>query len=282
MYAVLDQAGDTLKSHGHIVYLGEGAAGKWGIVDASECPPTFGADVFDVRGYIPDGWASFCKSCLKISDTDHDYDIGFQDFKEKILPGLSSKDLTVLTGTAPFYEKHQDLFASMDRTKVFQILIEPVSKTLKNNPSFDLIISGAKDWDEIPMFTSMMLKLVYNAITTAAHVFKGKVFQNKMIDLRISNNKLYHRAVQIIQGLIGVKESTAVDALLRSVYGTDRVASANRTAPVSSHIQATVGREGIVPVALLLATERFTIKQAMSRVEKEHIIRNIIKPVPES
>ena len=123
----------------------------------------------------------------------------------------------------------------------------------------------------------MSVKLIYNAITTAAHIFKGKVFKNKMIDLRISNNKLYHRCIHIIQKLMGVSEQEAEKSLLRSIYKTDRLTKIQTSAPVSKHIQTATNEEKIVPIALVLAKEQISYREARARVEDVHIVRHIIK-----
>ena len=279
----LEMAGEALNHQGHIYYVGEGIAGKWGIVDASECPPTFGADFEDVRGFIPGGWTQFCTSCPAHTHVENRYDIDVEQFRRSILPELQPKDLIVFTGSDAFYRRFGDLVRMCEGSAVYRIGIrKELTRSDLSGIAMDLNIEEAEDWKTMPVFTSTMIKLMYNAVTTAAHIFRGKVYKNKMIDLRISNNKLYHRAIRIIGELMHVDQATAFTALLKSIYRADSLEPAVIEAPVSSHIVEGTGRDRIIPVALLLATGRFDFQTARERVEKEHIVRNIIKNEPGS
>ena len=275
---ILDQAGRSLNNRGHIYYLGEGMAGKLGIVDASECPPTYGADFHDVRGFIENGWTSFCPQSTDYSHMDNLFDIGFENFKQNLLPGLSSNDTIVFTGTEPFFQKQNPLIKKCEKFNTFKILIHVgncINENLKNH--YDIILENTLNFDTIPMLTSMSIKLIYNAITTGAHIFKGKVFKNKMIDIRISNNKLYFRCINIIKELMGVRDSTAETSLLKSIYHTDVVEKDIKAYPISKHIQNASNQEKIIPIAFLLSTGKYTYSKARNSVYKEHIVRNIIK-----
>ena len=98
-----------------------------------------------------------------------------------------------------------------------------------------------------------------------------------MIDLRISNHKLYRRSVRIIDGLTGAGEPAAEEALLRSIHRVDRITRDIREMPVSSHVRVAVGRERVVPVALLLAARKWTYERARAEIQKEPILRNIVR-----
>jgi len=122
----------------------------------------------------------------------------------------------------------------------------------------------------------MAVKLVLNAITTGAHVLAGKVFSNRMVDLRISNNKLFHRTVSIITDLIGVSAEEAHEALLKAVFQTDELTDAEREAPISACIEAARDVEKVVPKALLIATGRFTYQAATEALKRNPIVRSVI------
>ena len=275
---LLDRAGESLNHRGHLYYFGEADAGKWGIVDASECPPTFGADFHDVRGFIEGGWAAFCPLCKDHSGCGDLFDIGLDHFQDRLVPALKDEDTVIVTGSASFFERHARLIQFLDKGHVFRIGIGLKSQS-EAGPSqeYDMVLQEDGNHPIGRMLTSMSLKLVYNAITTGAHIFKGKVFGNRMIDLRISNNKLYHRCIHILQELMAVDCAAAEEALLKSIHRIDTVSEKIKTSPVSSHIQAATDRERIVPVALVLSTGRFTYEEARIRVDREHIVRNIIR-----
>jgi hypothetical protein len=77
--------------------------------------------------------------------------------------------------------------------------------------------------ESYPAFVELSAKLILNAISTGAHILRGKVFKNRMIDLTISNNKLYHRALSLLQELASLNPEDSVNVLLRSIYQVDTV-----------------------------------------------------------
>jgi hypothetical protein len=98
-----------------------------------------------------------------------------------------------------------------------------------------------------------------------------------MVDLRISNNKLYHRTVGIIGDLMKVSGENARIALLRSVYQTDNLTSEQLDAHISKHIEIAKSVEKVVPKALLLATGKFTYDAAAKALAEEPIVRTVIE-----
>ena len=115
------------------------------------------------------------------------------------------------------------------------------------------------------MFSDVLIKLALNAITTGAHVLKGKVFENQMIDLAVSNAKLFFRSIGIIASIARVTQRQARDALLQAIYQPcERCSSECGEAgvfgveelldvPVSDHIVQAQRSSQIIPMALLLA-----------------------------
>ncbi len=189
---------------------------------------------------------------------------------------MSAKDTLILSGTASFYKTHSDLFELCRHIQPFRIFIQTDSAE-KSETGADYVLENAQDFDIIPMRSGLQIKLIYNAVTTAAHIFKGKVYRNKMIDLRISNNKLYYRSIRIIQDITGASEEKAEEALLRTIYESDVISDRERNTPVSRHIIKATEREKIVPAALILASGNVTYAEALKKIQSEHIIRNIIK-----
>ena len=107
----------------------------------------------------------------------------------------------------------------------------------------------------------MSLKWMVNAVSSGAQIMNGKVVKNRMINFSPSNNKLFHRSVEMIQTLSGLKDSSlARDCLLRSIYQINEVTEEKRKAPISDHVMAATPNEeemfqenNVMPVALLLA-----------------------------
>jgi N-acetylmuramic acid 6-phosphate (MurNAc-6-P) etherase len=257
-------------------------AGILGLIDASECPPTYGARFEDVRGYLEGGWAGLLDSGADYSDRGAHFQIGIKDFRAQALPTLGKNDLVVFLG--PFDgrdELVEEVHGKGARTGAVvmpQVGNEPaVEFVVPITPPLTSINAGL---DGEPVLfegpPQLAIKLVINALTTGAYVLNGKVYGNRMIDLRISNNKLYYRAIGIISDLTHVDEETARMALLRSVYRADDLTTAQLDAPVSDHIEASKDVPKLVPTALLLATGKFTWQQATDALAADPVVRHAI------
>lgn len=206
-----------------------------------------------------------------------------EDFCEEKLPTLTGRDLVVLLGN---FEGRDELVEQIHgqgaRTAAIVIpqAFEPPATSIVVNlaPPLTTINTGGED-AEPELFDGppqLAIKLVLNALTTGAHILKGKVYGNRMVDLRISNNKLFHRTVGIIMDLIGVDETTATHALIQSVYKTDAITDAQLDAPISDHIEASKEVPRLVPTALLLATGQFTWQQATDALDEDPVVRHAI------
>ncbi|CAF0741902.1 unnamed protein product [Didymodactylos carnosus] len=112
-------------------------------------------------------------------------------------------------------------------------------------------------------FAETILKLALNTISTGAYILKGKVYQNIMIDLKVSNIKLFYRAVEIIKNLAQVDTSTATKCLISSIHGLDDL---NKDEWLN---------KPVVPIALLMALTSRTYSDAKQEIDKCPKIRNI-------
>ncbi|CAF5184600.1 unnamed protein product, partial [Rotaria magnacalcarata] len=123
------------------------------------------------------------------------------------------------------------------------------------------------------LIAELILKLCLNTISTAAHVLKGKVYQNIMIDVRVSNIKLFYRAIDIIKLLTGVDKETAEKCLIQSIYQTNDEIN-NQT--IEQHITAVANnKDHIVPIALLMCLSNYSYTQAKLQIDKCPRIRDI-------
>lgn len=134
----------------------------------------------------------------------------------------------------------------------------------------------------VSAFAELAAKFALNAISTYAHVCIGKVYKNRMVDLAVSNTKLFHRSIAIVGELMAVSEvsidsvlpshsrdslhteavlcahcrfllqAEATTCILRSIYEVDEVSSDLAQRPISRHIEAAARRRKVVPLALLL------------------------------
>ncbi|KAG7241062.1 hypothetical protein INR49_026093 [Caranx melampygus] len=94
-------------------------------------------------------------------------------------------------------------------------------------------------------------KLVLNAVSTGAHILKGKVYQNHMIDVQVTNSKLYRRATHLLQKLSGHPESKCEEALLKAIYRVDKLTVDITSSDMTTHTLTARNRTKVVPLALV-------------------------------
>ncbi|HOB75358.1 MAG TPA: hypothetical protein PKG54_12635 [Phycisphaerae bacterium] len=276
---LVELGGRVLRANGHIYYVGAGTPGILGTVDASECPPTFGADFETVRGFIAGGWRTLLGPGHDLSHEAPWYRIALEEFNQVKLPTLTSKDLVVGLGL------HLDpqVGKALQRSRKAGALtaVVQVGRPLTRRLAVDVavcvphlprtIISGA------PVFEEYGTKLILNALTTGGHVLSGKVYQNRMVDLRISNNKLFYRTIGIIQHITGLSADAARRYMLRSIYNTDRITPSMLRAQPSQHVKASTDVPKVVPKALIMAIGRTTLAEAERVLKEEPVVREAIQ-----
>ncbi len=316
---LVEAGGNALRSGGHIYYIGSGPLGVLALVDASECPPTFGARFEDVRGFVEGGWNTILgPGSATPVDKPHYYN-DLPDYERDVLPKLTVKDLVVGVGLNGFTANVERLMLKSlsSGAQTAAILVRcPGLTPAERTPASDPFLSApalrnfsdteaerriplghgwlrmVPEWTTLcvsPLSTGhffgphrlaeaeLAAKLCYNALTTGGHVLAGKVFGNRMIDLRISNNKLYYRTLGIIQALAGVDEATARLAMHKSVFAKDDLSDEELQAVPSVVIPLATWKDRVVPRAILLATGRFTIETATEELKQEPIVRKVIE-----
>ncbi|TCZ75610.1 N-acetylmuramic acid 6-phosphate etherase [Paenibacillus albiflavus] len=206
----VDSLYQVLSSGGRMFYIGAGTSGRIGVLDSSECPPTFGTDPKLVQGHIAGG-----DTALRVAVE------GFEDSAEEGVAliercGVTSKDAVIgitASGSARF------VIAGLQKAKeIGAITIGVVNnKNSKLEPYCDICIAPVVGPEVIMGSTRMKSgtaqKLVLNMLTTCTMVKLGKVYNNLMVDLKASNLKLYDRSVRIIQIATDVDAETATHYL---------------------------------------------------------------------
>jgi hypothetical protein len=232
----IESAAAALRAQRSVLYVAEGALpGMLGLIDASECPPTFGATPDNVRAFVD-------VSLFGIRGID------------------AAKDFAPQSGDCVFV-----IANSAAKREAFSAKARAAGATVLELPPF------ADD-----CFGQMQLKLTLNAISTGAFVLFGKIYGNRMLDLRLSNNKLYHRAISIVCEIAKVDVETARACLWRSIYRTDTPECSESTA-VSAHVEAASVRDRVVPVAVLLASGAArSVQEAVDRIAKTPKLRDCL------
>ncbi len=207
---------DAFKQNGRLFYLGAGTSGRLGVVDASECPPTFGTNPEMVQGIIAGG-----KEAMFVAQEGAE-DLPENGAKEIINKNILPPDIVcgiAASGRTPFV---MGALSEAKSRACFTILITTSSraKLSKMNISADLMICPEVGPEVLAGSTRMKSgtaqKLVLNMLTTASMIRLGKTYSNIMIDLQLTNKKLVERAKKTIMSLCNIDYDSASEYLILS------------------------------------------------------------------
>ena len=212
----VDRITEAFRQGGRLFYIGAGTSGRLGIVDASECPPTFGSDPEMVQGIIAGGAGAVFKAVEGAEDN--------PDNGARIIHiySITSKDIVcgiAASGRTPFV---QGALKEARKLGIYTILIttSPREKLFELNVECDLAICPAVGAEVIAGSTRMKSgtaqKLVLNMLTTASMIRLGKTLGNVMVDLQLTNDKLKVRAKRILIELTGISYDESVKYLEES------------------------------------------------------------------
>ena len=197
---------DKLKIGGRLFYIGAGTSGRLGIVDASECPPTFGVPHELVIGLIAGGDSAIRKAVEFAEDST------IQGWKDLQNHDINKNDVVIgiaASGTTPY------VIGALNECDKNDILTgcvtcnhnSPLSKTAQF--PIEVIVGPEFVTGSSRMKAGTAQKLVLNMITTASMIQLGKIKDNKMIDMQLSNNKLVDRGVKMLINELNVTQEIA-------------------------------------------------------------------------
>lgn len=199
----------SLRNEGRLFYVGAGTSGRLGIVDASECPPTFGTDYDMIQGIIAGGSAAMFKAQEGAEDS---FEAGGNALIEA---KLSPKDVVcgiAASGRTPFVRGALDYAKSIG---CFTIILTTSSREHIESLNINVDVAICPDVGpeviegSTRMKSGTAQKLVLNMLTTATMIKLGKTLGNIMVDLQIKNKKLNERAKRIIMRICEVDYDTA-------------------------------------------------------------------------
>jgi N-acetylmuramic acid 6-phosphate etherase len=204
-------AAKTLKDGGRLFYVGAGTSGRLGVLDASECPPTFRAEPGQVQGIIAGGAQAITHA---VEGAEDDADAGARAVHFR---GVNKKDVVIgiaASGKTPFVWGALES-ANNCGAKTALICFNPSMKRRGGAPS--MILAPAIGPEVLTGSTRLKAgtatKLILNCITTLAMVKLGKVAGNLMVDLNPKNEKLRERAIRIVTTLTNVNSEQSKKAL---------------------------------------------------------------------
>ncbi|MDA9556611.1 N-acetylmuramic acid 6-phosphate etherase [Vibrio sp.] len=204
---------DAFKSGGRLIYTGAGTSGRLGILDASECPPTYGTPAEQVVGIIAGGHTAILKA---VENAEDNTDLGAQDLKDI---KFNEKDILIgiaASGRTPYVIGAME-YAKSCGSLVGCITCNPASQMseiadFKMNPIVGPeVITGSSR-----MKAGTAQKLILNMLTTGSMIRSGKVYGNLMIDVEATNAKLVERQKKIVMEATECDRTTAESALTQA------------------------------------------------------------------
>lgn len=220
---------DRLRGGGRLIYIGAGTSGRLGVLDASECPPTFNSPPELVVGLIAGGQAALTRSIEGAEDHPEDAVTDLAEVtlsQSDVLVGIATSGRTPYVIGGLQYARELGVatigFCCNDESAledVCDVIIAPIV-----GPE---VVSGSTR-----LKAGTATKMVLNMLTTGAMVLLGKTYGNLMVDLRASNTKLIERTRGIVAMLTGISESAA-EVTLQASNGELKVAVVSQELGIS-------------------------------------------------
>ena len=199
-----------LKDGGRLFYIGAGTSGRLGILDASECPPTFGVPHEMVIGLIAGGDTAI-RNAVEFAEDDTQQ--GWNDLKAY---NLSSADVVVgiaASGTTPYVIGALKACQQENITTGCITCNQGSPLALVSDYPVEVVVGPEVLTGSSRMKAGTAQKLVLNMITTTSMIQLGKVKGNKMVDMQLNNDKLVARGVQMLVNQLNISESKAINLL---------------------------------------------------------------------
>ena len=238
----------TFKQGGRLGYFGAGTSGRIGILDASECPPTYGVDSQLVQAFIAGGEKAVIHSIEAAEDNP---DFAHQDLS---IFAPTNKDIVVAISASgnPLYTLEILQQAQQKGAKTIAVTTNPQAKF---KTFADIFICAEVGAEAITGSTRMKSgtaqKMILNMLTTGAMIRIGKTYHNYMIDMQPTNDKLKERACRIVSEICHIETTTAQKYLEKSTYN--------------------------VKLACIMALKNYTLEQAQQILNQHQgLLRSVI------
>lgn len=203
---------DKMLMGGRLFYIGAGTSGRLGVLDASECPPTYGVPVGLVTGIIAGGAKAITEA---VESAEDDTEQGWKDLQQH---NINSNDVVIgiaASGTTPY------VISALEKCRENNIVTgsiscnpgAPISKAA--DFAIEVVVGPEFVTGSTRMKSGTAQKLVLNMISTSVMIQLGRVEDNKMVNMQLTNEKIVDRGVRMLMDKLGLKEyDTAKDLLL--------------------------------------------------------------------
>jgi N-acetylmuramic acid 6-phosphate etherase len=211
---VIELVVDAFTSGGRLVYVGAGTSGRLGVLDAAECPPTFGSDPRMVRGIIAGGAPALQRSQEGAEDDAHAGKVALIDL------GVAARDVVMgiaASGTTPFVTAALNHARGRGAKTVLLTCSDP-SEALTTSCDVSMVVRVGPEvlTGSTRLKAGTATKLVLNTITTGAMIRMGKAYGNLMVDLMALSEKLRDRGERIVMESCGVEREAARRAIAQA------------------------------------------------------------------
>ncbi len=209
---LVDQITTKIQSGGRLFYMGAGTSGRLGILDASECPPTFGVDKDLVIGLIAGGDTAIRNAVEFAEDS---LSQGWEDLKAK---NISTKDVVIgiaASGTTPY------VLGALEQCNQHDITTGCITCNVGSPLSvlakfpIEVVVGPEFITGSSRMKAGTAQKMILNMISTAVMIKLNRIKGNKMVDMQLSNNKLVERGTKMIMDELNLSQLAAETLLLK-------------------------------------------------------------------
>jgi N-acetylmuramic acid 6-phosphate etherase len=203
----------SLSQGGRLFYIGAGTSGRLGVLDAAECPPTFCTPPHLVQGILAGGAAALLKSSENLEDNRED---GAAEMAERGITPLDAVVGITAGGTTPYV--HGALEAAKKRGATTIAISCVPAEQVPIDADIDIrLLTGPEILaGSTRLKAGTVTKMALNILSTGTMVRLGKVYGNRMIDVAVTNRKLFDRALRIIGDLTGLSREEAAILLEKS------------------------------------------------------------------
>lgn len=217
---------ERMKNNGRLFYIGAGTSGRLGVVDASECPPTFGVPFDRVVGLIAGGDNAIRKA-VEFAEDDTE-----QAWKDLSAYRINEKDVVVgiaASGTTPYVIG--GLRMANQKNIITGCIVCNIGSPVAAEARYPVEVVTGPEFvtGSTRMKAGTAQKLVLNMLTTTVMIQLGRIKGNKMVDMQLTNNKLVDRGTHMVMNYTGLSEHEAAELLIK--HGSVRKA-------VEVHMQA--------------------------------------------
>ena len=194
---------EAFQAGGRLIYVGAGTSGRLGILDATECPPTFGTNPRQIQGIVAGGKKAVFRSQEGAEDDSHD---GALQIREKnvsqrdVVCGIAASIRTPFVAGAIREAKKRGATTIFVTTNPRSVLLKKHLSELRKNIDVAICVDVGPEviMGSTRMKAGTAQKLVLNMMTTTAMIRLGKVYQNMMVDLKMTSRKLEERAKKVL------------------------------------------------------------------------------------